>query len=63
MDEKERILKENFNEYFELAEQAYKTKKYNSAVTLFFKAIVSATDILILKKKVLFPPHTMIGLG
>ena len=39
MEEKERILQENFREYFELAEHAFNSKKYNSAVTLFFKAI------------------------
>ena len=36
MAEKELILEENLDEYSELAEQAFKTKKYNSAVTLFF---------------------------
>lgn len=55
MEEKERILKENLNEYFESAEQAFKTKKYNSAITLFFKAIISATDLLILKKESFVP--------
>ena len=35
MDERERILKENIGEYSGLAEIAFKTKKYNSAVTLF----------------------------
>ena len=55
MEEKERILKENLNEYFESAEQAFENKKYNSAVTLFFKAIISATDLLILKKESFAP--------
>ena len=37
MDERERILKENIAEYSELAEIAFKAKKYNSAVTLFLR--------------------------
>jgi len=55
MNEKELILKNNFNEYFELAEQALKLKKYNSAVTLFFKAIVTGIDLFILKKEGFVP--------
>ena len=59
MEEKERILKENLNEYIELAEQAFKTKKYNSAVTLFFKAVSAAVDLFILKKEGFVPSsHT-----
>jgi uncharacterized protein (UPF0332 family) len=51
MNGKERILTENYDEYFELAEKALKTKKYNSSATLFFKAIIAATDIFLLKKE------------
>ena len=59
MEEKERILKENFNEYFELAEEAFRLKKYNSAVTLFFKAISAGADLYILKKEGFVPSsHT-----
>ena len=59
MEEKEIILSENFNEYFELARQAFKTKKYNSAVTLFLKAISAGADLFILKKEGFVPSsHT-----
>lgn len=59
MDGKERILNENFKEYFELAEQAFKSEKYNSAVTLFFKAMSAAVDLFILKKEGFVPSsHT-----
>ncbi|MBI2140262.1 hypothetical protein HYU14_05010 [Candidatus Woesearchaeota archaeon] len=39
MNEKELILQENYEEYLEFAEQALEKKKFNAAVTLFFKAI------------------------
>ena len=59
MDEREQILKDNLEEYYGLAEQAFLNKKYNSAVTLFFKALVSAVDLYILKKKNIVPSsHT-----
>lgn len=52
---KQDILRENFVEYFELAEQVFKAKKYNSAATLFFKAICTAVDLFILKKEGFVP--------
>ncbi|MBI2522798.1 hypothetical protein HYW19_00240 [Candidatus Woesearchaeota archaeon] len=59
MDGKEQILKENFSEYMELAEHAFRAKKYNSAVTLFFKAISAATDLFVLKREGFVPSsHT-----
>ena len=59
MAEKELILEENLDEYSELAEQAFKTKKYNSAVTLFFKAISAGVDLFILRKEGIVPSsHT-----
>jgi len=51
MDEKEIILKENFEEYFNEGIEALKRHKYNSATTLLFKAIVAACDLFILKKE------------
>ena len=51
MDEKERILKENVQEYMDFAEYAFKAQKYNSATTLFFKGICAAVDLFILKKE------------
>ena len=51
MEEKERILQENYQEYFELGEQAFQSGKYNSAVTLFFKAISAAADLFLFKRE------------
>ncbi len=51
MNEKERILLENRNEYLETAEQAFKNKKFNTAVTLFFKAISAGADLFLLRKE------------
>ncbi len=50
MNEKEKILTENFAEYFDGGKTASKEKKYNTAVTLFFKSISAATDLFLLKK-------------
>ncbi len=59
MDEKEHILQENREEYLTLAEEAFKEKKYNAAVTLFFKAISAASDLFILRKESSVPSsHT-----
>lgn len=54
MDEREKILRENVKEYLDFGEQALKLKKFNSAVTLFFKAIseVLKEDAYKLKKMV-----------
>lgn len=43
------VLRKNFGDYLELAEQALHQKKYNPCVVLFFKAIGAAADLLILK--------------
>ena len=51
MDEKEEILIENFEEYFESGLNAFNKNKYNSATTLFFKAMISLCDLYILKKE------------
>lgn len=51
MDEKEKILVENFNEYFNLGLEALNKNKFNSATTLFFKAIAALCDLYILKKE------------
>jgi hypothetical protein len=44
------ILLKNFHEYFELAELAFEKKKYNGAVTLYYKALVELCDISLLEK-------------
>ncbi len=51
MDEKEQILRENFKEYYELGLDALKRSKFNSATTLFFKAIAALCDLYIFKKE------------
>ena len=51
MDEKEQILKDNFYEYFDLGLKVFREGKYNSATTLFFKAVVSLCDLYILGKE------------
>jgi len=51
MNEKEKILVENFNEYFNLGLEALNKNKFNSATTLFFKAIVTLCDLYILRKE------------
>ena len=51
MDEREKILVNNFEEYFQLGLRAFNEQKYNSATTLFFKAIVALCDLFLLKKE------------
>jgi|SRR3989344_3275191 len=59
VDEREVILIENYGEYFNLANMAFDDKKYNAASTLFFKAIVAAVDLFVLKKEGFVPSsHT-----
>ncbi len=49
MDEKEKILIDNFEEYYGEGKDAFQKGKYNSAATLFFKAMVALFDILVLR--------------
>src|SRR3989344_3361665 len=49
MDEREKLLRDNFDEYFQLGMRAFNEQKYNSATTLFFKAIVALCDLFLLK--------------
>lgn len=59
MNEKERILMDNFNEYFDLGLESYKQEKFNAAATLFFKAIAALCDLYILRKENISPSsHT-----
>jgi hypothetical protein len=44
------ILLMNLKEYLNYAKKAYEEENYNTAVTLFFKAVVTICDIEILKK-------------
>lgn len=55
MNEKEKILVENFDEYFAEGIKAFDKEKYNTATTLFFKAIATLCDLYILKKEGFIP--------
>jgi len=55
MDTKERILIENFTEYYGEGVRAFKLNKYNTATTLLFKAIVALSDLLIMRKEGVVP--------
>lgn len=49
MDENtKKIILKNFEEYFSLANFAYENKKYNGAVTLYYKALVELCDYFLL---------------
>jgi len=48
--EKEKILTQTAQEYFKSAEAETKQKRYNSAVVLYFKSILSLSDLYILQK-------------
>ena len=47
---KKEILEKTAKEYFASAEDELKKQRFNSAVVLFFKALVSFTDLLLLNK-------------
>ena len=49
MADKDIILK-NLNEYFEIAEYSFNKKKYNTAVTLYYKTLVEICDYELLRK-------------
>lgn len=51
MERMEGILIENFKEYFSLGIEAFKKAKYNTATTLFFKALATLCDLYILRKE------------
>jgi len=49
-DEKAEILKKTALEYFNSGNEEFDKKRYNSAVVLFFKSLVSLIDLFILNK-------------
>lgn len=55
MEEKEKVLIDNFNEYFSIGLEALKKNRFNSATTLFFKAIAALCDLYIFRKEKLIP--------
>ena len=59
MNEKEEILLDNFNEYYNIGLESYNKEKYNTATTLFFKAIAALCDLYILRNEGFAPSsHT-----
>ena len=59
MDERERILLDNFKEYWDSAEDAFRKGRFNSATTLYFKTIVVLCDLFVLRKDGFVPSsHT-----
>lgn len=59
MDPREEILIENSNEYYEFAKEALEKKRFNSATTLFFKAICATVDLFLLQSENFIPSsHT-----
>ena len=57
MEEKEKFLIENAKEFLGKAKEADKDKAYNSAVTLYFKAIAVLIDLFILRKEGFIPSN------
>jgi hypothetical protein len=55
MNEKEKILRENFDEYYSQGLDAFKKEKFNTATTLFFKSIAALCDLFILNKEGFIP--------
>ncbi|MBI4154688.1 hypothetical protein HY498_01215 [Candidatus Woesearchaeota archaeon] len=46
-NEKKEILEKTAKEYFSAAEDEFKKERYNSAVVLYFKALVSLSDLFL----------------
>jgi len=55
--ELQKILKENSLEYYKNALEAEKKHQYNTSTTLFFKAISSLADLIILIKEGKMPSN------
>jgi hypothetical protein len=53
------VLKRNLEEYLRYGNMAYREKNYNTAVVLFFKALVTLCDMeIFMKKRILPTNHT-----
>jgi hypothetical protein len=57
MNEKEKFLIENAKEFLGKAKEADGDRAYNSAVTLYFKAIAVLVDLFILRKEGFIPSN------
>ena len=55
MDEKEALLANNVKEFYAEGNNAMKRKAYNSATSLFFKALAVLADWVILRKEGFVP--------
>jgi hypothetical protein len=53
----EKILLDNIKEFTTKAEEAERDKAYNTAVTLYFKAIAVIVDLFIFKKEGIIPSN------
>ncbi len=53
----EKTLLDNIREFITKAEEAEQDKAYNTAVTLYFKAIAVTVDLFILKKEGIIPSN------
>ena len=55
--EREKILLDNVKEFIREAKKAKENNSFNSATTLFFKALAVLTDLFILKKEGFIPSN------
>ncbi len=55
MEDRERILLENVNEYLAFGLEAFQKKSYNTATTLFFKTLAALVDLYVLRKEGFVP--------
>ncbi len=44
------IIQKNLQEYLEIADYSFSRKKYNTAVTLYYKVLVELCDFILLQK-------------
>lgn len=44
------IIRKNFKEYLDIAEYSFKNRKFNAAVTLYYKALVELCDLALFEK-------------
>ena len=55
------ILYRNMKEYLSYAKEAYRKEDYNTAITLFFKALITICDIEIFIKLNIIPSSSGFG--
>ena len=55
--DKEKVLLQNIKEFLEKAEESKNDSAYNSAVTLFFKALAVLIDLFLLRKEGFIPSN------